>query len=494
MNIHVNHSSKTAIYRQIATQMKHQILSGEIVAGSRLPSERSMALRLGVHRNTVVKAYAELKAEELIRSKQGVGYVVALAEADKAANKGRRVHWGSQIKDGHMEMEVTFDDLFQRFSDENVVSLGSGLASPEVYNKTKVAADIAQVITEEGKSQYFYSPYQGEKNLRQKLVSFLSTKGVKATLGEIQVLTESNQALDFIVTLLLREGDVVLMEEPVSPDAYRTVELAGGRIVTLPVDEDGMCCDKLEEMVLHYKPRFLYVNSSFHDPTGGILSIERRKQIIEVSKRHGLMIIEEDAASELVYGGTKYLPLKAYDTLNNVVYIYSFSLTFMPGLSLAFIVGDKELIRRLSYLVSVRMVATDWLTQTLISKYLEDGSYYSSLDLFREQYLAKQNLVCQKLDEMKSLGVEYSRPKGGVYIWAKLPDCLDSKSLIEICYRNGVAVLPGYVFYPHKNGGRNRIRINYSYEPIEKVEIGMGILRKTIEQEIEKCSKLAHEK
>lgn len=192
--------------------------------------------------------------------------------------------------------------------------------------------------------------------------------------------------------------------------------------------------------------------------------------------------------------GMKYLPLKAYDTLNNVVYIYSFSLTFMPGLSLAFIVGDKELIRRLSYLVSVRMVATDWLTQTLISKYLEDGSYYSSLDLFREEYLAKQNLVCRKLDEMKSLGVEYSRPKGGVYIWAKLPDCLDSKSLIEICYRNGVAVLPGYVFYPHKNGGRNRIRINYSYEPIEKVEIGMGILRKTIEQEIEKCSKLVHEK
>ena len=242
----MNHSSRTAIYLQIATQMKAQILNGEIAAGSSLPSERAMAQRLGVHRNTVIKAYAELKAEELIVSQQGVGYVVALPpNAQSSGKKAKKVHWVSQIKDEHVDMEVTFDDLFQRFGDENIISLGSGLATPEIYNNQKVAADIAGLITEEGKTQYFYSPYQGDKNLRQKLVSFLSTKGVKATPGEIQILTETNQALDFIVTLLLREGDTVLMEEPVSPDAYRTVELAGGTVITVPVDQDGICCDRL---------------------------------------------------------------------------------------------------------------------------------------------------------------------------------------------------------------------------------------------------------
>ena len=153
MNIHVNHSSRTAIYLQIAAQMKQQILSGEIAAGSTLPSERSMALRLGVHRNTVIKAYSELKAEELVESRQGVGYVVVLPAAVPAPGKGKKVHWPSQIKEGHLDMEVTFDDLFQRFGDENIISLGSGLATPEIYNNQKVAADIAGVITEEGKTQ-----------------------------------------------------------------------------------------------------------------------------------------------------------------------------------------------------------------------------------------------------------------------------------------------------------------------------------------------------
>lgn len=525
MNIRVNHSIKTPIYRQIATQMKNQILSGEIGAGSTLPSERAMAQILGVHRNTVVKAYSELKDEELILSRQGVGYVVALPEigkTDSAAGdgisgmsgasgrpgssamsatsgisgtsggagigKGKRVHWENQIREKYLDMQVTFDDLFQRFSDENVISLGSGIATTEIYDKEKVAEDIARLITEEGRNQYFYSPYQGDRNLRQKLVSFLSTKGVKATMGEIQILTETNQALDFIVTLLLKQGDVVLMEEPVSPDAYRTVELAGGRIVTVPVDENGMRCDRLEELIQLCHPRFIYVNSSFHDPTGAILSMERRKKIIEISARNRLAIIEEDAASELVYSGPKFLPLKAYDTLNNVIYIYSFSLTFMPGLSLAFVAADRVLIERLSYLVSVRMVATDWLTQKLIAKYLEDGSYYQVLPRFRENYALKQELICRKLDQMKVLGVEYERPRGGVYIWCRLPDRLDSKELVKVAQRRGISILPGYVFYPLKNGGRNYIRLNYSYESAERLLTGMDILADIIKRE------LAHKK
>lgn len=386
MNLRVNHSIRTPIYRQIATQIKNQILSGEIAPGSTLPSERSMAQILGVHRNTVVRAYSDLKDQELIDSRQGVGYVVCLpqAESEEVRPKGKKVHWPSQIREKYQNLEVTFDDLFQRFQEENTVSLGSGIATTEIYDTKKVAQDIAGLVTEEGRNQYFYSPYQGDANLRQKLVSFLSTKGVKATTGEIQILTETNQALDFLATLLINPGDVILMEEPVSPDAYRTMELAGGRVITVPVDMDGMQCDRLEELILLYQPRFLYVNSSFHDPTGAILSMERRKQILAIAGKHRVAIIEEDAASELIYSGAKFLPLKAYDTLNNVIYIYSFSLTFMPGLSLAFVVGDKALIRSLSYLVSVRMVATDWLTQKLVAKYLEDGSYYQILEQFRK--------------------------------------------------------------------------------------------------------------
>ena len=173
MNIRVNHNSIAPIYMQIAAQMKSLILSGEMVAGCILPSERSLAHMLGVHRNTVARAYAELKAEELIESRQGYGYVVSLPEKENAAEvpriRKKKVHWPELIKDEYLDMEVAFDDVFQRFSDERLISLGSGISTSEVYDRHKVSAEIAGLIAEGGKDQYFYNPYQGDKRLRHKL-------------------------------------------------------------------------------------------------------------------------------------------------------------------------------------------------------------------------------------------------------------------------------------------------------------------------------------
>ena len=164
----------------------------------------------------------------------------------------------------------------------------------------------------------------------------------------------------------------------------------------------------------------------------------------------------------------------------------------MPGLSLAFVVADRKLIESLSYLVSVRMMAVDWTAQKLLAKYLSDGSYYGILDAFRENYARKQEIVCRGLDEMRPLGISYHRPRGGVYIWCALPQGVDSKEFSNAAYKRGLALLPGYVFYPHKNGGRGHIRINYSFETEERLEKGLEILRETLETELE--SQLAHKK
>lgn len=505
MNIKIDKQKKIPVYLQIAEQIRAQILCGTIPEGSTLPSERALAQMLAVHRNTVVKAYTELKSDDWIESRQGVGYVVVSRTSmpdepefvperivvgdNTEIKRSKRVNWIGEIKDEYLDLEKTFDDLFQRFTDETRYSLGSGIASYEVFDREKVADDIAHLLTESGKSQYFYSPYKGDRFLRQKLVSFLSTKGIKASAGEIQILSETNQALDFIATLLVRKGDAVLMEEPVSPDAYRTMELAGGRIYTIPVDQDGMRCDILESLVIQKKPRLIFVNSSFHDPTGNILSLERRRKIIEISNTYRIPVVEEDAASELVYEGEKLPPIKTLDTSGNVIYIYSFSLSFLPGLTIAFVVADKELIGSLSYLVSIRLMSTDWMTQKLLGLYLDNGTYYRELEAFRRNYAEKQKLVCEKLDGMKHLGIEYHRPRGGIYIWCRLPDGVDSKTFINRAYNMGVSLLPGYVFYPRRNGGRNYIRINYSYESKERLAAGMDIMRKALEEEL-----LAHEK
>ena len=122
-------------------------------------------------------------------------------------------------------------------------------------------------------------------------------------------------------------------------------------------------------------------------------------------------------------------------------------------------------------------MASDWMTQKLLGRYLDDGTYYKALDEFRASYSRKQRLVCEKLDEMAALGVSYERPRGGVYIWCRLPDGVDSKQFINRAYNMGLILIPGYVFYPFKNGGRNYVRINYSYESDERLLAGMEVFR-----------------
>ena len=473
MDITVDQSIRTPLYWQIADQIKAMIIEGQMADGSILPSERSLAQMLGVHRNTIIKAYSHLRDQELIDSLQGVGYRVTYkSESFYEPDVRRKVNWSTIIKDEYQDMEKTFDDIFLRFTEENNISFSTGMP-PAIYDEEDLATDLAAILSEEGRKPFFLSPYQGDLTLRHKIIAYLRTKGIKAGLNQVQILSETNQALDFIVTSLLNPGDRVITEEPVSPDVYRVIELAGGRPVTVPVDENGMICDNLEALIETHRPKFIYVNSSYHDPTGNILSVERRRKLLELSNRYRLPIIEEDAASELSFE-EKFLPtIKSMDRSENVIYIYSFALTFIPGMSMAFVAAPEKLIKSLSYLVSIRIMSLDWMTQKLLAKYITDGKYYENVQKIAALNKTKRDLMCSYLDRMSDIGVSYQKPGGGVYIWCQLPKTVDSKAVVAESLKRGISIIPGEIFYPSRNGGQNNIRLNYSYETIGRIKLGM---------------------
>ena len=426
-----------------------------------------------MHRNTIIKAYSHLRDQELIDSLQGVGYRVTYkSESFYEPDVRRKVNWSTIIKDEYQDMEKTFDDIFLRFTEENNISFSTGMP-PAIYDEEDLATDLAAILREEGRKPFFLSPYQGDLTLRHKIIAYLRTKGIKAGLNQVQILSETNQALDFIVTSLLNPGDRVITEEPVSPDVYRVIELAGGRPVTVPVDENGMICDNLEALIETHRPKFIYVNSSYHDPTGNILSVERRRKLLELSNRYRLPIIEEDAASELSFE-EKFLPtIKSMDRSENVIYIYSFALTFIPGMSMAFVAAPEKLIKSLSYLVSIRIMSLDWMTQKLLAKYITDGKYYENVQKIAALNKTKRDLMCSYLDRMSDIGVSYQKPGGGVYIWCQLPKTVDSKAVVAESLKRGISIIPGEIFYPSRNGGQNNIRLNYSYETIGRIKLGM---------------------
>ena len=310
----------------------------------------------------------------------------------------------------------------------------------------------------------YMAPYQGDIFLRKNLRDYFRLKGIDAGVGEIQVLTETNQALDFVIMALLWPGDCVFVEEPCSPDVYRVITLSGGEVFPVPMDDEGMIVDNLENLIRIKKPKFIYVNSSYHDPTGSVLSPQRRKKLLEISEKYFVPIVEDDAGSELHYNGGAVPSIKSMDRTGSVIYIYSFSLTFLPGISIAAVVANKKLIHSLSYLVSIRVISVSWLNQLLIAYNLQDGRYYKRVEEIRKHNKKNRDLLCSRLERLSDIDVRFKVPAGGVYVWVDLPYGMSGMEVAKEASKEGVSIVPGELFYPLKNGGKEKIRLNFSYE------------------------------
>lgn len=484
MNITINREEKIPLYIQISSQIKNLIFSGKLVKGSRLPSERQLADNLNVHRNTVIRAYSELKGEDLISSYQGQFYYVNFGTMYYGMVK-KPVNWEALIKDEYISFDSDFDELFNKSYEKDIISFGGGVAARELYPHDEVVSVFEDILTERKDRAYFYTPYQGDHELRKEIVSFLSTKGIMTTPGNIQLFTENNQAFDFVMTLMLMPGDKVIVPEALSPDIYRAIKFAGGQLITVPMDEDGMICDNLGALIEREKPKFIYVDSSFNNPTGVMLSLERRKLILELSYKYRVPIIEEDEGSELYYDTDIMPSIKSMDTGHNVIYMYSFSLTMMPGAGISFIIADAGVIKRLSELVSMKIVSLDWVPQMLLLEYMKKGLFYDRLDGFRKIYSRKRDMMFGYLQEYGSdIGMKYTKPKGGVYLWIKLPLGIDGRELLKDVQKAGVTFIPGYVFYPESHRGNDHIRLNFSYPTEAEIKGGTikfcQIIRQTL--------------
>ena len=483
MKITIDKSEKTPIYLQIAGQIKTSIYAGIISDGYVLPSERALAADIGVHRNTVTKAYDELRTEDIIESSQGKCYRVNFKRTEQDNSRPKAVNWQALMKREYEEFRTDFDDFYSRGFDSNYISFAGGVASREIYPPEEIASVFEKVIRDKDNKAYFYTTYQGDPRLRKEIAKYMASKGIKATAANVQIFSENNQALDFILNLMLSPGDGVIIEDTMSADVYRTIEVAGGRIITVPTDEDGMMCDLLDVIIEKEKPKFIYVDSSYNNPSGTVLPLERRRRLLELSYRYRIPIIEEDEGSELYYGRDPIPSIKSMDPGSNVIYMYSFSLTMIPGIGMSFVIADKSLVKQFAGMVSLRITNTDWTAQMVMLEYMKNGLFIKRLDKFRRVYKTKRDLMCKRLDKLVTrYGLEYRKPEGGVYLWVRMPGRVSSRKLLEVAQRKGLTFMPGYVFFTRPSMGRSYFRLNYSYPSEEEIEKGMDILVEAIDE------------
>lgn len=494
MEVKIEKNSSNPIYLQIALDLKEKIIKGLLPKGAVLPSERSLAKELGVHRNTVVKAYGALKDMELIDSLPGKGHFVIekmeKVEESAAFGKGKkdqvttkkRANWQGLIKEKYLDLHFSFDDTYMKNMQDADISFAAGVAE-DVYGSEKIAEDLAKMLGLRENKRALITPYQGDKRLISAISKFARRENILAHPWEIQVLYELNQAMDFLVTVLLEPGDYCIVEEPVSPDVYRAINLAGGKIISVPVDKDGMIVEGLDEIVQTYRPKFLYVSTGYKDPTGTLLSLERREKLCQLSEKFALPIIEDNSGFDLVYDKPKLPSLKSMDTCGNVVYFYSFGLTFVPGMSLAFVIAGRHLVDALRYLVSMRIVTIDWIPQKLMAMYLEDGTYYDKVSRLCAKNKKKRDIMVESLSKLRGdfqtnspfSGFDFVMPCGGAYIWCKLPVGVNARDYASRLMRKGVSVLPGQVFSIDGKGFNNYLRLSFTFESEDRVREGMDI-------------------
>lgn len=477
MNLEIERESPVPIYLQIKSQVKGQILSGELLDGSPMPSERMLAEQLGIHRNTVTRAYGELKAEGLLQSSQGKGYRASVRSHKNTIAALRPVNWGALTQNSYADTESSFVLQFAKSFDDGIISFAGGIAAREPYPSEETARIIEKILRTNREKAYFFASIQGDEDLRRNLVKFVSRKGIKADSSNIQVFSDNNQALHFILSMFLHPGDSVIVDELSSPDVPRSVELAGGHVVRVPSDDEGMVCATMAGIIEEEAPAFIYVEAGYSNPTGTALSTARKKELLDLSYRYGIPIIEADETSELFLDGAPLPTIKSMDTGDNVIYLHSFALSMIPGIGVSFVVANQGMINNLCNMTMLHIVNSDWAAQMVTVEHLASGKLYERLAEFRAIYREKRDLMCARLDELaERYPLGYVKPDGGVYIWVELPRRVSAKSLLAKARRRGVTFMTGESFFEEPSRGRSHIRLNYSYPSLDEIDRGMEAL------------------
>ena len=311
MNIHINRSSETPFYLQISCSIQNLILSGELSRGYKMPSERRLAEELGVHRNTIIKAYGQLVDDGylIVSSKKPKGYFVKEI-ADGRFPFQRFFPLEKMIRYHFNEKEKLFLDIFCQSENEALLSLGGIVMDKAAYPDEGIREIVLHLANA--------SQNEAER-MKRNICSLLFQENMYINPKNIQLVSETNQALNHLMTLYLKEGDCVIAEEPIVPDNASIFRNKGIQLVTVPMEADGMDLDKLEAAIRKYAPKFIYTMPNYHNPTGIVMSLEKRHRLLEITGKYCIPVIEEDSQRDFRYEGGRLPTLYSLDRYRSVV-------------------------------------------------------------------------------------------------------------------------------------------------------------------------------
>ncbi|MEI7772489.1 MAG: PLP-dependent aminotransferase family protein [Chloroflexales bacterium] len=392
------------------------------------------------------------------------------------------MNWSERIAQGAREMSSSaIRDLLKLTVQPEMISFAGGLPAPELFPAEEIGAACERALVDSPASALQYGPTEGHGPLREMVSGWMSDLGLRAPAGQVLITSGSQQALDMLGKLLIDPGAPIAVENPTYLGALQAWAPYRPQLLPLPVDDDGLDVGALESLLEGgARPRFVYIVSSFQNPTGVTLAPERRRALVELAARHRLPIIEDDPYGELYYEGGRATPLAAIDCelhgeLRHVIYLSTFSKLLTPGLRVGWIVAPSALIDKLSQVKQGLDLHTGSLAQVAAYHACRDGLLARHVPVLRATYGHRRDTMLAALESGMPAGVRWTRPAGGMFLWVSLPEGWDSAELLGRAIAHQVAFVPGRTFYP-AGDVTNTLRLNFSYSSPELIAAGVARL------------------
>ena len=376
----------------------------------------------------------------------------------------------------------------------DLISFAGGLPAPDVFPVDELNAACNRVLREQGAQALQYSATEGYLPLREMISRHSARYGIKITPENVLITSGSQQALDLLGKILIDPGDRILVESPTYLAAIQAWKAYGAEFITVPMDENGMNTDHLEE-ALRVGPKFIYVLPNFQNPTGETLSYERRRRLIELADQYGVPIVEDDPYGQLRYEGEHLPSIVVLDSQSrddghpcyrgNVIYLSTFSKTLAPGLRLGWVVAPPEVIGKLVQAKQGADLHTATFNQMVAYEVSRGGFLDRHVQLIRKVYGERRDLMLAAMDRYFPPEVEWTHPQGGLFLWGTLPDYMDAADVLKTCIKRKVAFVPGEPFHP-TGGGKNTMRINFSNATPENIHAGIQRMGEAIGERLAK--------
>lgn len=364
-----------------------------------------------------------------------------------------------------------------------VISFAGGLPAPELFPVEEIKEVNRIVLDTDGSKALQYTTTEGFKPLRQWIADRMNTRLGTAFDGDNILITHgSQQALDLSGKVFLDEGDIVFCESPTYLAAISAFKAYGCSFIEIPTDEEGMIISELEkQLAAHPEGKLIYVIPDFQNPTGRTWSLERRRQLAELSAEYGIAVLEDNPYGELRFEGDFLPSVKSFDRTGNILCTGTFSKIFCPGYRIGWIAGDKDVIHQFVLVKQGADLQCNTIAQMELAKFLELYDIDEHIEKIRTVYKKRRDLTVSTMEACFPAGVTFTRPQGGLFAWVVLPDHINARDLLEKCLEQNVAFVPGGSFFP--NGGHeNTFRVNFSNMPDDRIVEGLTRLGTVLQQ------------